>query len=131
MGERDIVIVDLPTLAGAFELIEDGLHLVGKMRRVVVLVSVGRAGVNEKAVGPGLAGGGREPAVADGKLSSKLADDRNLLRGVIMHDRLGVIIAGSLRRLSEIVRDKSAHPGSWSGAGHLRRSKQLRIDVLP
>jgi len=79
-----VMKIDLPIIdAGLFQAVEDGRHI-GKVRRIIVLMTVGGRGMDEPAVGPGLAWRRSEPMVADCEfLGASRFSDRRFVAGLI------------------------------------------------
>jgi hypothetical protein len=107
---RQVVEIDRPVLVPLGHAAEQARHPVGEMGRIVVDPAARGAGVDEEPVGPGLAGCGGEPAVGDAERAGELAQDRQLRRGVAVHDR-GRIGFGGVRsaRLAHVVVDEAVH----------------------
>lgn len=87
----NVVKIDLPTIdAGLFQAVEDCRHI-GKVRRIIVLMAVGGGGMDEPAVGPGLAWRRSEPMVADREFLGELRQHRQLSGREIMHHAFRIV----------------------------------------
>ena len=87
----NVVKIDLATIdAGLFQAVEDCRHI-GKVRWIVVLMAVGGGGMDEPAVGPGLAWRRCEPMITDRKFLGELREHRHLGRCKIMHHAFRIV----------------------------------------
>ena len=83
--------IDLPIIdAGLFQAVEDGRHI-GKVRRIIVLMTVGGRGMDEPAVGPGLAWRRSEPMVADCEFLGELRQHWDLSGCKIVHHAFRIV----------------------------------------
>ena len=110
VGLRKIVKVDFPIVdARLIQAVKDRWHI-GEVRRIIVLMAIRGGGMDEPAIGPGLARRRGKPAVAHRKLLGERRQHRHLVRREVMHHALRVIGLGRIERLlREIIFDKAVH----------------------